>query len=205
MTHTNTHTQRDYRRPAWETLVWLHALSSEFLTKDNQEAGAWERRCKQAMRGCHDSTEEDLREGSKMGTGVTGQENLSPSGFGPSPSPSSSMTLLHPAVPVLTATSNTLHLPSGSGEWQKGQLANSLLAEVAPVGGWQPMGILMHLMWRRMFSTSCTTSLKRLKTTTVCSRDKRNKHVKAVSPLKKDKYRLDICTDIFILKLVANG
>lgn len=86
----------------------------------------------------------ELKEKRRTGTGETGQENLYPPGLvvcllPPPPPP-------RPAVPVLTATSHTLHLPSGSGREQKGQPADSLLAETALVGGCRPMGILTHLM-----------------------------------------------------------
>lgn len=71
--------------------------------------------------------EEELRGERRTGTGVTGQENFSPSGlvlFTPPPPPPL-IPPPHPAVPVLTATSHTLHLPSGSGHQRKGQLADS--------------------------------------------------------------------------------
>lgn len=48
---------------------------------------------------------------------------LQPGPFSLSPPPR--LPPPHPAVPVLTATSHTLHLPSGSGRQRKGQLAES--------------------------------------------------------------------------------
>lgn len=82
------------------------------------------------------SADGELKEKRRTGTGDTGQDNLYPPGLlvcllPPPPL----LPPPRPAVPVLTATSHTLHLPSGSGRQQKGQPADSLLARTALVGG----------------------------------------------------------------------
>lgn len=95
-----------------------------FVTRDKRESLHVKHGVNRPREAVMTPAEEELREERRMGTGVTGQENLSPSSLVLFPPPPV-IPPLHPAVPVLTATSHTLHLPSGSGHQRKGQLADS--------------------------------------------------------------------------------
>lgn len=120
--------------------------TSEYRNKKEslhvKQIANWQRKAVMAL------VDGELKEQGRTVTADPGQENLSPSGlvlcFSPAPPPL--LPPPHPAVPVLTATSHTLHLPSGSGREQKGQPADSPLAGTALVGSCWPMGILTHLM-----------------------------------------------------------
>lgn len=124
----------------------VHPSTSEYRNETEslhvKQIANWQRKAVMAP------ADRELKEKGRTVTGVTGQENLSPSGLVVCLSPPPSLLPPpRPAVPVLTATSHTLHLPSGSGREQKGQPADSPLAGTTLVGVCWPMGILTHLMW----------------------------------------------------------
>lgn len=121
--HENTDMPTLTDKPG-QYLMRFNSSSSDSVTRDETErVVACETRRKPAKRGCHDSSQRRAeRRNEDRNTSDWPTKSLA---LRPGPFPSPLTPPPHRAVPVLTATSHTLHLPSGSGRQQKGQLADS--------------------------------------------------------------------------------